>query len=83
MKLNLSNDTTITLLASEKSSTRIVITKDEIIAAADKGILKKTQVSLTLEEYDMLKISVSSIESLINYHNCANRFKKNNSTNLM
>ena len=72
MKVSLSKTSTISLLTTEKP--KIVITKDETVPAGEKSILKKTQVSLSLEEYNLLKVSLPAIDSLVNYHACAKQY---------
>ena len=53
---------------------KITLSKEEIIPVADKGVLKKTQVSLTLEKYNNLKLCFPAFEGLINYYVCSNQF---------
>ena len=72
MKVSLSKTSTISLLTIDKP--KIIITKDELVPAAEKNILKKTQVSLTLEEYNLLKVSLPAIDNLINFHACSKQY---------
>ena len=72
MKVSLSKTSTISLLTIDKP--KIVITKDEVVPAVEKSILKKTQVSLSLDEYNLLKMSLPAIDNLINFHACSKQY---------
>ena len=78
LKVQLAKDSTISLSTTEnsnaKDSIKITITKDEIIRGPEKGILKKTQVSLTVEEYNLLKLSLPALDGILNYHACTKQF---------
>ena len=72
MKVSLSKNSIISLLTTD--APRIIITKDETVPVCEKSILKKTQVSLTLDEYNMLKMSMPAIDSLVNYYACSKQY---------
>ena len=79
LKVQLTQDSTISLsttdkTANSKDSVKITITKDEIIRGPEKGILKKTQVSLTVEEYNLLKLSLPALDGILHYYACSKQF---------
>ena len=79
LKVQLSKDSTISLSTTDdcshlKSSIKITITKDEIQHAGEKSILRKTQVNFTVDEYNMLKLSLPALDGLVNYYACAKQF---------
>ena len=73
--LCLSNSATISLTSTDPVET--LITKDIVVPAHEKGILKKTKVSLTLEEYQMLKLAVPALDNILNF----NAYAKHSQTN--
>jgi hypothetical protein len=74
LKIQLSRDSTICVSASEREGnvTKVVLIKEEIIYGGEKGILKKTQVALSVDEYNMFKLSLPAVDGVINYYACAN-----------
>ena len=78
LKVQLTKDCAISLLTTENAnghdSVKITITKDEIVRGPEKGILKKTQVILTVEEYNLLKLSLPALDGLLNYYACTKQF---------
>ena len=66
MKISLSRTTTLSIWLDEERSKieKILMLKDEIVQLAEKSILIKHKISLTVEEYRMLIISLPTIESL-------------------
>lgn len=66
LKISLSRHTTLSIWMSEDRQTveKILMVKEEIIPLLDKNVLTKHQISLTLEEYRLLNISLPSIENL-------------------
>ena len=77
LKIQLSKDSTVTLSSIESSlqpDLRIWLAKDEVVNVGDKGVLRKVQLSLSIDEYNRLKLSLPAIDGLINYHVCTNRF---------
>jgi hypothetical protein len=76
LKIQLSSESTICVSTTDKHDnfTKIVFIKDEIISGGEKGIIKKTQVSFTVDEYSMLKLSLPAVDGVINYYACAKQF---------
>ena len=78
LKVQLAKDSTISLSTTDnsnsKDSIKITITKDEIIRGPEKGIIKKTQVILTVEEYNLLKLSLPALDGILNYYACTKQF---------
>ena len=77
LKIQLSKDSMICVSKSEKEDqiSKVVFIKEEIIYGGEKGILKKTQVTLTVEEYSMLKLSLPAVDGVLNYSACAKQFQ--------
>ncbi len=61
---------------SPKDGMKIVLSKDEIVPthSSQKHLLKKTRIEFTRDEYNMLKLSLESIDGILNY----NAFVKEN-----
>ncbi len=79
MNVRLSKDSTISLSTSSETSipkedVKITITKDEIQPAGEKSILKKTKIVFSVDEYNMLKLSLPAVDSLVHYCACVKQF---------
>ena len=77
LKIQLSPDSTICVSKSEKEGqlSKIVFIKEEIVYGGEKGILRKSQVTFTVEEYSMLKLSLPAVDGILNYSACAKQFQ--------
>ncbi len=80
VKIPLSHLSEISISQSEtnspKDGMKIVLSKDEIVPthSSQKHLLKKTRIEFTRDEYNMLKLSLESIDGILNY----NAFVKEN-----
>ncbi len=79
LKIPLSSLSEISISQSEKKDgMRIVLSKDELVPthSPEKHLLKKTRIEFTCDEYSMLKLSLQSVDGILNY----NAFVKQNNT---
>lgn len=59
------------------SEPKIVVYKEEVVPANEKGILKRAQIAFTLEEYQLLRSAIATIDHFLIFNSLTEQANDN------